>query len=307
MIKIGIVGTSEGNGHPYSYSAIFNGYNEKNLYQDCPFYLIKDYLPKYHKNKNSIKGAKVSHIWTQNKNESKRIAGVSNIPNISNSLDDLIKNVDAIILARDDPQNHFNILKKIAESKKTFFVDKQIVHSKKNLNKFQKIISPNQKFMACSAIKYSKAIKEFNKNFTNNKVMKINGKSKSTWLLYGHHLLDGIFEIVKNNVLTVSNKFSNNIETISINCEKNININLKFSSNFDLPIYFNVETNSNKNQFLFDDYFYIYKQMLKDFVKLIISEENYIDYNHIYKLNKIVLAGEISRLNNGSKIKFAEI
>ena len=138
MIKIGIVGTSAGNGHPYSYSAIFNGYNEKNLYQNCPFYLIKDYLPKYHKNINSIKGAIVSHIWTQNKNESKRIAGVSNIPNISNSLDDLIKNVDAIILARDDPQNHFNILKKIAKSKKTFFVDKQIVHSQKNFDKFKK-------------------------------------------------------------------------------------------------------------------------------------------------------------------------
>lgn len=307
MIKIGIIGTSQGNGHPYSYSAIFNGYNEDNLYKNCPFHLIKDYLPKYHKNINSIKEANVSHIWTQNKNESKIIAGVSNIPNISNTLDDLINSVDAIILARDDPQNHFNILKKIAESKKTFFVDKQIVHTQKNFDQFRKIISPNQKFMACSAMKYSKKITDFNKNFKIKKNLKINGKSKSSWLLYGHHLLDGIFEIVKNDVLTVSNKFSNNIENIVINCDENIKIKLKFSNNFDLPIYFNVKNNSNQNQFLFDDYFYIYKQMLKDFVKLIKSRKNYIDYNHVYKLNKIVLAGEISRLNNGSKIKFEDI
>ena len=31
MIKIGIIGTSEGNGHPYSFSAIINGYDDKNM------------------------------------------------------------------------------------------------------------------------------------------------------------------------------------------------------------------------------------------------------------------------------------
>ena len=28
-LKIGIIGSSDGNGHPYSWSAIFNGYNKK--------------------------------------------------------------------------------------------------------------------------------------------------------------------------------------------------------------------------------------------------------------------------------------
>ena len=27
ILKIGMIGYNEGNGHPYSYSAIFNGYN----------------------------------------------------------------------------------------------------------------------------------------------------------------------------------------------------------------------------------------------------------------------------------------
>ena len=76
-MKIGIIGQNEGNGHPYSFSAIFNGYDKKNLIKHCPFSLIKDYLPKYQTDNNIIKKAKVTHIWTQDKSISKKIAKVS--------------------------------------------------------------------------------------------------------------------------------------------------------------------------------------------------------------------------------------
>ena len=42
MLRLGIIGISEGNGHPYSWSAIFNGYNHEYA-QDCPFPVIPDY------------------------------------------------------------------------------------------------------------------------------------------------------------------------------------------------------------------------------------------------------------------------
>ncbi len=41
-LTLGIIGSSSGNGHPYSWSAIFNGY-DKSLMNDCPF----DVIPKY--------------------------------------------------------------------------------------------------------------------------------------------------------------------------------------------------------------------------------------------------------------------
>ena len=69
MIRIGIIGLNSGNGHPISYSSIFNGYDATNLKKYCKFKLINEYLPKYHKNlsKNIIQNAKVTHIWTQKK------------------------------------------------------------------------------------------------------------------------------------------------------------------------------------------------------------------------------------------------
>ena len=46
-LKIGIIGYSEGNGHPYSWSAIFNGYNRV-LMESCGFTVIPRYLEKGH-------------------------------------------------------------------------------------------------------------------------------------------------------------------------------------------------------------------------------------------------------------------
>lgn len=66
FLKIGIIGSNEGNGHPISFSSIFNGYNKKYLKKFCKFNLINEYLPKYHKNKKSniISNAKVTSYFS---------------------------------------------------------------------------------------------------------------------------------------------------------------------------------------------------------------------------------------------------
>ena len=44
-IKIGILGFTEGNGHPYSWSAMFNGYDPAEM-ETCGFPVIPRYLEK---------------------------------------------------------------------------------------------------------------------------------------------------------------------------------------------------------------------------------------------------------------------
>ena len=72
MIKLGLIGISKGNGHPYSWAAIINGYEEK-LMLDCGFPVIPDYLSKHKFPEESIKTMTVSHIWTQDINISQHI------------------------------------------------------------------------------------------------------------------------------------------------------------------------------------------------------------------------------------------
>ena len=78
-LKLGIIGSSHGNGHPYSWSSIINGFNMA-LLEKCPYRVIIDYL-KNQKIKQ-FPYAEITHIWTQNYNESQLISSITNIPNI---------------------------------------------------------------------------------------------------------------------------------------------------------------------------------------------------------------------------------
>ena len=105
MLKIGIIGLSDGNGHPYSWSAIINGdYNDKAM-ADCGYAGIPIYL-NANRNALGIDGEKVTHIWTQDREISEHVAAASLIDNVVDDINDLIGNVDAVLLARDDPENH---------------------------------------------------------------------------------------------------------------------------------------------------------------------------------------------------------
>ena len=48
MIKLGIIGFSKNNGHPYSFSAIVNGYHRK-YFKKVGYKFILDYLEKQSK------------------------------------------------------------------------------------------------------------------------------------------------------------------------------------------------------------------------------------------------------------------
>jgi hypothetical protein len=72
MIKIAILGRSEGNGHPYSWSAIINGEYNEELMRSCPFPVIYQYLSAQPKGNLGIEGARVTHIWAQDRQEARR-------------------------------------------------------------------------------------------------------------------------------------------------------------------------------------------------------------------------------------------
>ena len=63
-IKLAMLGMTEGNGHPYSWSIIINGrYNAEALAQ-CPYAAIIDYISKQPKNTLGIKDVEV-HMYGQ--------------------------------------------------------------------------------------------------------------------------------------------------------------------------------------------------------------------------------------------------
>lgn len=83
-LKIGILGMTEGNGHPYSWSAMLNGFDPVAM-KDCPFPVIPEYLSKQPPHTFGIEGAHITHICCTgyaDRDEAEKIAKASNIPNV---------------------------------------------------------------------------------------------------------------------------------------------------------------------------------------------------------------------------------
>ena len=108
MLKLGITGLSPGNGHPYSWAAIINGYDKSEMVK-CPFPVIPDYLFKNDPDNIGIPDVKVTHIWTQDAEISHAVARSSLIPNVVDDMADMIGEVDAVLFARDDGENHLEM------------------------------------------------------------------------------------------------------------------------------------------------------------------------------------------------------
>lgn len=124
-VRLGVVGLSDGNGHPYSWSAIVNGYDPAAM-AACPFPSIPRYLALRRFPEDAAAGARVTHVWTQDTALSAHIAAAALIPHVVAKLEDMIGQVDAVLLARDDPATRAALAGPFLDAGLPVFIDKAL-------------------------------------------------------------------------------------------------------------------------------------------------------------------------------------
>ena len=284
-------------------SAMFNGYDPEALNDLCPFKLIKEYLPRDHRNEFLINDAKVTHIWTQSEKESFKISKVSKIPNIVPNYLDLIGKVDAVIIARDDIENHFEYIKPFIEEKIPLFIDKQLVKTKSELLSLTNLIDKNQLIFSASPMRYSRLLEDFKRD-DQSSYKSIHGVSRVNWIRYAHHLLEATCSIYGFDIEFVQSLNSKkDHDIIQIRYNSGLNIILEFIKNISLPIQLNFYSDLKPPSSLdFGDFFYGFHKMMKCFSNMLNTGVMPIEMDEIFSISKIVIAGQISIENNGLKI-----
>ena len=126
-----MIGESSGNGHPFSWQAIFNGYNPQTI-ENCGFPVIYDYLAKESWDKDHIPNFKITKVWTNNPSRTEFIASTSSLCKPCQNFEDLFDEIDAFIVARDDYYPNELILNRVLQQGKPILFDKQISYSLKS-------------------------------------------------------------------------------------------------------------------------------------------------------------------------------
>jgi len=303
--KLGMIGISKGNGHPYSFSAIFNGYNKVYMEQ-CPYRNIYHYLKKQNKRTMRLKGAIVTHLWTQNKKNSKKISRASKIKNIVKNYQNLIGQVDGVIIARDDPQSHFKIAKLFLDKKIPIFIDKPLTDNLKELGRFAKYYQTNL-IMSCSAMRYAREIKEAKKNISKlGKIKVIYGIGPKDWTTYGVHLLEAIYGLLKIKVKYVQSIGRENENIVHLRTKDGKNIILQTSN--EIQPLFQLILYGTRGYLLINlsDLFYMFKKTLSLFTKMIKTKKLPIKFSETAEIIRVIIAGNMSK-KNGKIIKLDDL
>jgi hypothetical protein len=275
-IKLGIIGCSPGNGHPYSWSAIFNGYNSQAM-EESGYPMISEYLDKENWPHARILDAKVTSIWTQHKNLSEHIAKASLIEHVSSNLDELQKEVDAILLARDDAENHLEFAYQFLIAGKPIYIDKPIALSMSSLKQLYKHQQYDGQIFTCSALRYSPelALTEDRKKKIG-QIISISSSIPNSWEKYAVHIIEPVLKMLDvNDKPKQIQKISdlNEATTLKVKWESDVFTTFSTLGNLKEPIKIHIIGEKGELNLIFENTFMAFKNTLEDFISGILTGE----------------------------------
>ena len=307
-LKIGVLGMTEGNGHPYSWSAIFNNY-DKRLMAQSPYPGILTYLSKQPDHTIGIPGARVTHVCCNDRQDAEDVARCSLIDNVCARPEDMIGEVDAVICATDIGSEHVDRCRPFIEAGIPMFIDKPLTDNEDGLRRFVEWKDSGAKFLSSSSMRYSKALEPYYENHHEiGELMYICQPMCKKWETYGIHALEAVYPFLGHGFLSIQNTGT---------YEKNM-LHIEHSNGciLHIPIFTGMYGAFGKthligsigHRFIVDDdsYYPFYKQM-KLFVDWLRTGEEPFPFDETIELAKLVIGGSKSREEGGRKILLEDI
>lgn len=307
-IRLAMLGMVEGNGHPYSWSAIFNGYDPEEM-ANCPFPAIPAYLNKEPKDSLQIPGAQVTHIWTDEPADAQHVAKAALIPNVVERAEDVIGHVDAVIVATDKGSEHVERCRPFVEAGLPIFVDKPLVDNEADLATFSKWVADGAPIMSSSCMRYCKEFMPFRASTHElGEIRFASITTPKTWERYGIHALEGIYPILGPGFLSARNTGS---------IEQNI-VHFKHACGADVIVVATTDMygalgvlqlcgTAGYVQTAMSDTFYAFKAQLESFVQYLRRGIRPFPFAETEELMKMLIAGIRSREEGGREVRLAEL
>jgi len=269
MIRLGIIGYNEGNGHPFSFSAIINGFNEVAM-SKCPYPVIYNYLKCRPANEVGLTDMEVVAVWCQDKKIATQIATCSKIQHVFDKYEDMADLVDAVIIARDDVESHYEIAKFFLLKDKYVLVDKPLCQSEEELEFFKPYLYTG-KLMSCSGLRYKSEMRtSFYGKLKRSDILFVNAFSVLDWRKYAIHVLEAVTPIMGADIKSIkpAHQGNNLFAKIEYNDDTYLTIQINKQTSFGIAATFYCK-DSKVYHVDFDDNYGCFKYMLQEFYRMI--------------------------------------
>ena len=307
-IRLAMLGMVDGNGHPYSWSAIFNGYDAE-VMRECPYSAIPEYLDKEPKDTLQIQGARVTHIWTDDPADAEHVARASLIPNVVVRPEDVIGRVDAVIVATDKGYEHVERCRPFVEAGLPIFVDKPLTDNEPDLQQFMEWVREGKQIMSSSCMRYAKEYGPY--RASTHELGQVRFAAITTpksWERYGIHALEGIYPVLGPGFVSVRNTGTQDRNIVHLKHQRGADVVIVAIK--DMYGAFGVLTLAGTSGHVavdFNDTFYAFKAQLQAFVDFLRTGRRPFPFSETVELMKIIVAGIRSRQEGGREVFLTEI
>jgi len=310
-IRLAMLGSTPGNGHPYSWSALFNGYDRERMTRECPFAGIPVYLNKEPAETLTIPGAQVTHIHCQGDGgfTAEHVAQCSRIPHVVEKATDVIGQVDAVIIATDIGGEHVARARPFIEAGLPVFIDKPLTDNEADLQTFVQWVAEGKALMSSSSMRYAKEFLPY--RISTRELGDLRFASITTpksWETYGIHALESIYPIFGPGFLTVRNTGTAQRNIVHLTHRRGADAVVVASSDmyggFGL---LQLIGTIGKVQLTSGDTYFAFKSQLEAFIAYLRTGVHPYPFTETVELMKLVIGGIRSREQGGREIALADI
>jgi predicted dehydrogenase len=302
-LRLAMLGMIEGNGHPYSWSAIVNGFNPAAM-AACPYPAILDYLGKQPLEKVRIPGARVTHLWTDDPSDAPKVSAASLIENVVNSPEDVIGQVDAAIIATDDGDDHIPRVKPFIETGLPVFVDKPMATNVADLRQFIRWHQAGATILSTSGMRYAPAMKLTEAQTTTLGDLRwITSFTCKTWERYGIHALEAVEPLLGPGFLTVQALSDSGGDVMHLTHRSGVRVTIgaihdAYGSFGAVHLY------GTKGQIplRLDDTYNAFRSQLVAFIDMLRTGQRPLPFDETVELMAVIIAGRRSREQGGAVV-----
>jgi predicted dehydrogenase len=293
MKRVAIIGHSEGNGHPFSYSSIINGYSDKGL-AESGWTGIYEYVRRRHGSEFGIDGIKITHAWTQDQDVTERLCAACLIPNAVSERQDLIGSVDAVIIARDDFESHYEMAMPFLEAGLPVFMDKPLGLEVSELQTYRPFLE-NGQLMSCSGMRFARELDEPRADLGSyGKLKLIRGAIVLSWEKYGVHLLEAALAVTPAHAVSVRMSQAEHASAI-IRLDDGILLQIDALGLCARSFHLEIFGTQRNGSFDITDNFSMFRRMLWEFAACIRTGRPAIEPARTLEIMRVLIAGRISR------------
>lgn len=309
-IRLAMLGMVDGNGHPYSWSAIINGRYDPEAMAECGYPVIPQYLGAQPKAALGIPGVEVTHVWCDDPVDALKVARAAGIAHVVEKPEEVIGHVDAVVIPTDRGWEHVDRARPFIEAGLPLFIDKPLVDRADHLQQFVAWHEEGKAFLSTSCMRYAREFIVLRNRLDEIGPLRlVTMTTPKSWERYGIHALEGVYGLLAPGAWE-SAANSGTVEANIVHARHRDGVDVVLAAIADLAGAFGYLHLYGVRGVLsarFLDTFSAFKAQLVAFVEYLRTGQSPVSFCETVELMKIIVAGIRSREESGRPVRLDEI